>query len=605
MSETSRVTFAPTSAPQALPDPQHTAKGGDEQKGIHTSCHNAKKTDAAKVVMSEMSKTHTGFWRQYSKQMRSLVGDIDSKVILCYIGLGGIIVGVLAAAFAVSSEAVEDFFEENVKLANPKLVWLTLPLGLPFILMLSRVLFDGTAGSGIPMEMGALFLVDGDPNFGRIFSFNIIIGKFGLTLLSQLSGASAGREGPTVQISSSVFVLMIQLATRLKLPLITAALKRNGCDRGGEASALLIHDLIVVGGAAGISGAFETPIGGIVFAIEEMGNRYTKTLGHTMIVGVALSSLASIALQGFSPVFEDFAFGEGLSLAEWLAVLPFVSVLAGAVGGLWSLVCVYGVRMKKTAVISKLPGPYLAAFLCGLGCAMCGYWTNGETYGSGIPQAKAILAKEGQGPSLSFAPLKMVSLWLTYWSGIPGGIFSPTIAIGTGLGRCFFEVCKHWSPLIAEQGPTVAYIATTAYFAGVTQSPMTAFVILLGMLDQITKMKCAMLVAALLGWTASRFVNPKPLYGALAASLIPSLPPENVQCNLGKLPAPQYHHLGAVTGKHALFMELSEVTLPARASTGQGQSLRELKRNFTSKVLDIHTEYISPPPELVERISIL
>mmetsp|Transcript_19691 Transcript_19691/g.42387 ORF Transcript_19691/g.42387 Transcript_19691/m.42387 type:complete len:559 (-) Transcript_19691:525-2201(-) len=558
MSETSRVTFAPTSAPQALPDPQHTAKGGDEQKGIHTSCHNAKKTDAAKVVMSEMSKTHTGFWRQYSKQMRSLVGDIDSKVILCYIGLGGIIVGVLAAAFAVSSEAVEDFFEENVKLANPKLVWLTLPLGLPFILMLSRVLFDGTAGSGIPMEMGALFLVDGDPNFGRIFSFNIIIGKFGLTLLSQLSGASAGREGPTVQISSSVFVLMIQLATRLKLPLITAALKRNGCDRGGEASALLIHDLIVVGGAAGISGAFETPIGGIVFAIEEMGNRYTKTLGHTMIVGVALSSLASIALQGFSPVFEDFAFG-----------------------------------------------PYLAAFLCGLGCAMCGYWTNGETYGSGIPQAKAILAKEGQGPSLSFAPLKMVSLWLTYWSGIPGGIFSPTIAIGTGLGRCFFEVCKHWSPLIAEQGPTVAYIATTAYFAGVTQSPMTAFVILLGMLDQITKMKCAMLVAALLGWTASRFVNPKPLYGALAASLIPSLPPENVQCNLGKLPAPQYHHLGAVTGKHALFMELSEVTLPARASTGQGQSLRELKRNFTSKVLDIHTEYISPPPELVERISIL
>jgi len=464
--------------------------------------------DAAEAAAVDLVHQNRTFWREYLMQMKASMKDVHSKALLTYVGIGGALVGAMAAGFAAASEETEDYFETHIN-EYPDLIWLTLPVGLPAILMLTRMFFDGTAGSGIPLEMGSLFLVNGDPNFIRIFSVNIMIGKFGLTLLAQLCGASAGREGPTVQVASCIFVLMLQLATKYNLPFINPALTRP--TRGARAYDYHLQDVIVTGGASGIAGAFSTPLGGIIFAIEEMGSRYTKSLGHAMIIAVAISGAVAIAIRGFHPIFEGYE--DEMPGIEFFLVVPFVSVPAGILGGLWSLILVYGVRIKKAALFSTLPAPYILACLCGVGAAMCGYWADGETYGSGINMARKILegtnADDEASPGYAFATLKMIATWLTYWAGTPGGVFAPTIAVGAGWGRCFYAICRHFSEGIEGHEPTVALITTTAYFAGVTQSPITAAAILLGMLECTNLVKPAMFAASLIGWACSKIVSPK------------------------------------------------------------------------------------------------
>lgn len=108
-------------------------------------------------------------------------------------------VGLVAYYFGAASVLVEGTRDAWID-AQQWVYWVLLPFGLPCVLLLTRVFFDGTAGSGIPLEMASFLLLDDDPNLRRIFSPRILVGKIGLTMLGQLCGASSGREGPTVQV---------------------------------------------------------------------------------------------------------------------------------------------------------------------------------------------------------------------------------------------------------------------------------------------------------------------------------------------------------------------------------------------------------------------
>ena len=88
-----------------------------------------------------------------------------------------------------------------------------------------------------------------------------------------------------------------------------------------------LRDAALIGGAAGVSGAFNTPLGGIIFAIEEMGGRFTKTLGQMMVVAVAVSGAAAIVLGGYHATFEgcDGAASEGdISHMFWVTPVGYL-----------------------------------------------------------------------------------------------------------------------------------------------------------------------------------------------------------------------------------------------------------------------------------------
>jgi len=137
-----------------------------------------------------------------------------------------------------------------------------------------------------------------------------------------------------------------------------------------------------------------------------------------------------------------------------------------------------------------------------------------------------------------FAPRKALATLLCYWTGVPGGIFSPSIAIGAGWGRLLYLGLRPLDSSLKET--SVAGITMAAYFAGVTQSPISSYAIIAGMLSCRTSVLPAMLFSSVLGWLFSRIVCKRPLYVALAELLIPPLPRESCQAELRALPPPVY-----------------------------------------------------------------
>ena len=135
-------------------------------------------------------------------------------------------------------------------------------------------LFPGSQGSGIPQAIAARHLKDDSVRSG-LLSARLTIGKIILTLLGLACGASIGREGPTVQIGASIM-------------LGTAKLGGIGRERG----------LILAGSAAGVAAAFNTPLAGVVFAIEEMSRAFESRTSGLVLIAVILAGMASLGLVG-------------------------------------------------------------------------------------------------------------------------------------------------------------------------------------------------------------------------------------------------------------------------------------------------------------------
>ncbi len=173
---------------------------------------------------------------------------------------GAILVSLVAIGFAWCADQASAAF---IGLVAPR-PWLALiisPIGLVASVLLTMRVFPGAQGSGIPQVIASMHLHD-PAIVARVLSLRIAAGKVLLTLLGLFCGASIGREGPTVQVGASV---MQALGTALRLP-------RPEAQRA----------LVLAGGAAGIAAAFNTPLAGVVFAIEELSPSFEARTSGTV-----------------------------------------------------------------------------------------------------------------------------------------------------------------------------------------------------------------------------------------------------------------------------------------------------------------------------------
>ncbi len=399
--------------------------------------------------------------------------------------LGAIAVGVLSVLFADAANWSQASFAG----AAARFWWLPLivtPLGFLVSAYLARTVFPGSQGSGIPQAIAARHLRTSEDR-RRLLSPNLIVGKIGLTVLGLLTGASIGREGPTVQVGAAI---MLRVA------------------RWGG----LQHErgLILAGSAAGIAGAFNTPLAGIVFAIEEMSRSFEQRTNGLVLYAVIIAGLASRGLVGNYTYFgsSSAAVSGGW---DWLMVIA-CGVGGGLAGGAFSRLLLDGSRLGRRWMSTQTRRRSLAvALACGIVVAVLGVLTHGATFGTGYEQARG--AVEGHALAWSFWPAKFAATLITALSGIPGGIFAPSLAVGAGLGS--------WIGSVAGAGTLcpVAVLGMAGYFAGVVQAPMTAFVIIVEMTGSSDNV-IPLMVAAVLGFSASKIVAPEALYHGLAAGFI-------------------------------------------------------------------------------------
>ncbi|MGG7517260.1 chloride channel protein [Allorhizobium undicola] len=422
---------------------------------------------------------------RFLRRSRALGGSMRVWRMRVVFWLGAGCIGLISVGFAWLADKAQGLFHQGLAFgAYSFLLPLVLaPCGFALSAFLAARYFPASQGSGIPQAMAAR-MVDDPAARAKLLSPRIAAGKILLTALGLLCGGSVGREGPTVQVGASVMLLAARLG------------KLNHAN-----------GLILAGSAAGIAAAFNTPLAGIVFAIEEMGKSYQARVNGLVLIAVILSGLSALALVGSYTYFGTADLGAG-SLREW-GLVALCGIGGGALGALFSAGALYASRRIRRFVQMR-PNPQrqtiLIAALCGLAVAVIGIVSGGLTYGTGYEQARS--AVEGNALPLFYVVEKLAASFLTMISGIPGGIFAPSLSVGAGLGSTI-------AALLGSSITLGAILGMAGYFAGVVQAPMTAFVIILEMTAN-HEGAIAIMAAAMLGYATSRLLAPEPLYHGLS-----------------------------------------------------------------------------------------
>jgi H+/Cl- antiporter ClcA len=400
--------------------------------------------------------------------------------------VGALAIGVISAAFAQVADLAQQVFTGMTTGGWHAYIPVVLtPVVFVGCALATNMHFQGAQGSGIPQVIASRHLHE-DEDRGGYLTMKVVIGKVVMTILALGAGASIGREGPTVQIGAALMLKVAKIGR-------------------------LVHarGLILAGSAAGIAAAFNTPLAGVVFAIEEMSRSYQARTNGIVLYTVIISGIASLALVGnytYFGIYHGVAAQISAFPGDWPLVIV-CGVLGGALGAAFSggvLMVTKSIRRWRN--VTPRWKVVAVALIAGLLVAGIGLLTNGETFGTGYSQARGAI--EGTALPGTFFLAKFVATIASTLSGIPGGLFAPSLAVGAGLGSTIGMV-------LGTSVGLSAVLGMSGYFAGVVQAPMTAFVIIVEMTDNNANL-VPIMATAMIGYGISRLISPVPLYHGLS-----------------------------------------------------------------------------------------
>ncbi|MES2354344.1 MAG: chloride channel protein [Pseudomonadota bacterium] len=400
------------------------------------------------------------------------------------IALSAIIVGGTGLLFWVASDFAHKILHLWVQF-NPFLPLLLTPLGFVLISAITNKFFMSALGSGVPQTMAALDYCQ--PNHRKkLLSIPIAIAKLSLTVLGQMCGASIGQEGPMVHIGASIMYSLGKIIPAHKL-------SRHQLD----------HGLIVGGAAAGVAAAFNAPLTGIVFALE----RLTKTFEMSSIA--ALLTIVAVTTAICAPILDGHRYFGDTSAAlaygsGWMAV-PVCGVVGGIFGGLFSY-CFSPLSTPAFILRLRLLGPLRFSAFCGFCVAVLGLLSGSTIYGNGAQEIEQLL-QNPQNLPWHYSLIKFLATFISCFSGIPGGLFAPSLAIGAGIGANISAFMP------ATPAAAIILLGVTAYFSAVFQAPFTAFVIVAEITGNYAMLP-PLIITAFIGTGVSRLIGARPIYEA-------------------------------------------------------------------------------------------
>lgn len=363
-----------------------------------------------------------------------------------------------------------------------------MPAGYALMIYVSRRYFPGTQGSGIPQ---AIAVINDPDNIKKnnFLSVRILFGRVLLLIAGLIMGASIGHEGPMVQIGASIM----------------HAFYGYGTVRTSDQRRMLV----LSGGAAGIAATFNTPLGGLLFAMEELPKKYVFNAFSSAFLTVILSGLVSLVLLGQYTYFGNY--GETLPLMPYLRSILLCAAIGGIFGGLFSMIAQkfpHNLPQKiKSAFDSR---PFIFAAVCGFIVACLGLFTDGLTFCTGYLPTRTILDADGATYVWYYGLSKWLATLMSAICGLPGGLFAPTLSVGVGLGDGFYQFFSEWAPHRA-----FVILVMAAYLSGMTQSPITASVLTI----EITgshEMLFPLMIASLVAYFISKLICPTSFYHTLA-----------------------------------------------------------------------------------------
>jgi H+/Cl- antiporter ClcA len=407
--------------------------------------------------------------------------------------LGATAVGLVAVFYA----RLIDWGYELFRSMTAGHTWLALfvtPAMAAASVWLTRRFFRGAEGSGIPQVIATIH--EGTTTLGpRLLTLKLLAGKVLVSFLGILGGFTIGREGPTVQIGAALMYNMRRFYPR--------------------SNAVIERQLVLAGAAAGLSAAFNTPLAGIVFAIEELARSFEVRTSGVLITGIIIAGLVSLSMNGNYTYFGTIQISSNLPNLLVAAVV-LTAIVTGVAGGIFSWLLLNTSRWLPSRLVSlRAERPVVFGALCGLIIAVVGLISGHTTFGSGYAEARGLLDGHEQ-LSMFYPFLKMVSMVGSYLPGIPGGIFAPSLSIGAGFGNLLHTVFG------SLELPMLIALAMVGYLAAVTQSPITSFVIVMEMINGHA-LVISLMATAVIASRISRLFVP-PLYEALSTRYMSPAP---------------------------------------------------------------------------------
>jgi CIC family chloride channel protein len=407
----------------------------------------------------------------------------------------GVLCGLAAVAFHLSIRYAEgQLIDRAMKAPGHAWVWWTLltpTLGGLLSGVLLQYVVPDARGSGIP-QVKVAYAVRG----GKLSFTHSTVGKFLIGSLQIGSGASLGREGPTVQICAGIASLLGRVA----------ALSRDNLKR-----------LLPVGAAAGIAAAFNAPIAAVTFTVEEVVGDLDQTVLSGVIVAAALAAVVERAVLGEHPVFNVPA-GYGLRHASSLLLYAGLGV-AGAFVSLGFTESLLKVRgwFNRQRLLPLWARPSVGGLLTGVLVVVALVWLKtGGVNGGGYDTLSAALAgKLAAEVMLALCAMKIAATVFSYGSGGAGGLFAPSLFIGGMLGGAFGYLDTTLLHHGAENSVgAFALVGMGAVFAGSIRAPMTSVLIIFEMTGSYGLI-LPLMIANMTAYGLARRFRPTPIYEAL------------------------------------------------------------------------------------------
>jgi H+/Cl- antiporter ClcA len=361
-------------------------------------------------------------------------------------------------------------------------LFIVTPLSFVFAWWLVFKFAPGARGSGIPQVIAAVELA-ATPKYNdkvqKLLSVRIIFFKIVSSIVMVFGGGVVGREGPTIQIAGSVFRAINQLLPSW-WPKIS---KRN---------------MINAGAAAGLAAAFNTPLGGVVFAMEEVTRTHISYFKTALFTAVIIAGLTAQGLLG-PYLYLGYPDVSDLSGYIFFGVIA-VGIVTGVLGSGMAKVILSIMKWVRSFTISKR---VIYITICALLLATMAFFISVRALGSGKEIMTHALFTADKHLPWYMPIVRVVGSVISFTTGAAGGVFAPALTSGASIGAVMAE----WFNVSETNVNLLILAGMVGFLTGVTRTPFTSAILVLEMTDRhnvIFHLMLAGMVASMVAYLIDR-----------------------------------------------------------------------------------------------------
>ncbi len=397
--------------------------------------------------------------------------------------LGAVVCSIYARVFKFAELQSLSFFSQHTALTL-----LVFPICMAGAYILVRWFAPGASGSGIPQVLASI--ESRQENFIRPFlKKSVILVKIGSSFLAVIGGAAIGREGPSIQIAAAVAYNTGKFFERF------FGIK------------VKVEQLLVAGAAGGLAAAFNTPIGGVVYAIEELSKEHVRTFKDVLLLSVVIAGLTAQLING-NYLFLGYPAVPG-ALGSWgIFLVTLCAFLTGISGSISAKLLIRLIHWRRSRSF-----PFQLGIVIGLGVLFAAVfiWLGPRHLYSGKETIQAILFP-GEIVPWYEAVTRTIMPVLSSMSGIAGGIFAPALSAGAAIGGVFAGLIDPDFTVILGLAGMVGFLT------GITHTPITSFILVLEMTDRHAVV-FPLMIAALCASLATHLISERSFYEEMAEGL--------------------------------------------------------------------------------------